>query len=531
MAIFSSMNYFGVSSDFALSDVEDFPLQDYRENYDAIAELETWYTGAALDTTVKNKSSEDQFPVRPNPIRNASTKHSAALFGEHSDSGDVPPVRVRVKPMFEDRSDETEEIEKKLQFVLSENNFGATMIEAGHKSQYQGGAIFRVGYDPDNPLLESKITLSSIDAKDFIGYADKGNPWILREAWFVKQITASEAKAYGVEVPDNYAWYIEHWTKTDFYVRINDTPIVITANGEEQLSEGPNPFGIVPFVYIPHAPRKASGLYGESITTDGVKTLIRELSARISDSGDAVSEEVHNYAVMSNVRGAPRIVDSIPGLRIIDTGSTQALVNGDAKPELDMLKRTSLSSSMLDLVDELYKLLRRELYHPAVADGEDEGSQRSSATLYTRMWHLTSHIKMERTYWTSGIRTLAKFILMIMGMYKLLGIPVDAHKFRIGVQWSSTLPRDRTELINELAVRASNNLGSLQTLLEAVGDVDDVEAEVEEIIEWLKEIAELNAIGYGNQQQGGAPGQGKPFSPKTNTQTRPPSKKAGGSNE
>lgn len=524
MAIFPIQGYEGVSGDFALADIEGFPLHDYREQYDKIIELETWFDGTALDTTVKNKQADDQFPVRPNPVRNASTKHNAALFGEHNDTGDVPPIRIRIRPALEDRSDEAESIERTLHYVFVENNFGSSVVEAGHASQYQGGAVFRVGYNPDDPELTTGITISNVDAKHFIGYADKGNPWSLREAWLVKQINAEEAKAYGVEVPDNYAWYIEHWTKKDYYVRINNVPVPVIVDGQEYASEGENPFGIVPFVYIPHPPRSRAGIYGESIVTDSVRTLIRELAARISDTGDAVSDEVHNYAVQSNVRGSPRVLDSVEGLKIIDIGSNQALVNGDAEPKLKMLERTQLSQPMLDLVSALYVLLRRELYHPAVADGEDEGSQRSSATLYTRMWHLTSHIKFERSYWTAGLRTLAKYVIIIMSKYGIMGISKEALKFRIGIQWASTLPRDRTELINELAVRASNNLGSIQTLLEAVGDVDDTEEEQREIEEWLKTIAELSAVGYGNQQ-GGNPS--TPGAPKSPSQTKPPSKSGG----
>jgi len=41
---------------------------------------------------------------------------------------------------------------------------------------------------------------------------------------------------------------------------------------------------------------------------------------------------------------------------------------------------------------------RRDTSTPAVADGEDEGSQRSAATPDHRMWPLVSHINTERVF-------------------------------------------------------------------------------------------------------------------------------------
>jgi hypothetical protein len=65
---------------------------------------------------------------------------------------------------------------------------------------------------------------------------------------------------------------------------------------------------------------------------------------------------------------------------------------------------------------------RKETKHPAVADGEDEGSQRSAATLTVRMWPLISHVELERINWTTGLTKLAFIILTFYSKKGLEGI-------------------------------------------------------------------------------------------------------------
>jgi len=84
---------------------------------------------------------------------------------------------------------------------------------------------------------------------------------------------------------------------------------------------------------------------------------------------------------------------------------------------------------MIDNVHELLAHFRREVSVPAVAYGEDEGSQRSSLTLVTRMWPLVSHVKMERSFWTTGLHVLNNMILKMNGTEKrLVGLPKSTYR-------------------------------------------------------------------------------------------------------
>jgi hypothetical protein len=53
------------------------------------------------------------------------------------------------------------------------------------------------------------------------------------------------------------------------------------------------------------------------------------------------------------------------------------------------------------------------------------------------------------------------------------------------------LPRDREVLAQELGIRAANKLGSLEHLIEVLGDVQDPSAEVKKIMAEQNELAEI----------------------------------------
>lgn len=141
------------------------------------------------------------------------------------------------------------------------------------------------------------------------------------------------------------------------------------------------------------------------------------------------------------------------------------------------------SQTMLDFTADLLKAYRREVDHPAVADGEDEGSQRSALTLTTRMWPLTSHIETERTWWTVGICGLLKIVLTMLAKLKRENIIEEHAQEEFIIHWSPILPRDKESLVNEASVRAPNKLGSKRHIMSLFDDITDPEEQLDEIRE------------------------------------------------
>lgn len=454
-------------------------------------ELEQWFSGEALNEFIEAAKNQKvaKYPIRVNPPYGFVLKHAYALFGDFPDEIDGPLVDPYVKTNDGEVNDNTKRLSNVLYQMWTENNGGALQIENGIMSQIYGGCIFRLAWDPLNPLLTTKIRIETIRPYEFIAIPRDGDFWTLNEAWIVKKISARTAKQqYGVEISTSDAYYIEHWLPNQYEITVNDSPIGITYGDEIFKIGGENPFGFVPMVYIPHVRHK--NFYGDSMIQEAIKGLTREYNARLADGGDAVSEDTHQIGVMSNVRGTPSIIEPIPGLRLLNIGSNQQLVGSDVEPKIDFPVKQKATESVIKLSELLYDQLRREAFVPAVAEGEDEGSQRSSVTLTTRMYPLVSHIKQERALWSTGLRVLHRMAFSMMAIKGVMDITDNDTKMRFTSKWYPVLPRDREQIVNELSVRAANHIGSPEHLLYLAGDIDNIDQQMEQIKEWITFLEE-----------------------------------------
>jgi hypothetical protein len=142
--------------------------------------------------------------------------------------------------------------------------------------------------------------------------------------------------------------------------------------------------------------------------------------------------------------------------------------------------------------------LRRDCFVPPVADGEDEGSQRSALTLAFRMWPLTSHVRAERNYWSEGLNLVNEMILMILDAKNPMRVSTDGvdtsllkiNQTHLGhlkrQEWAPMIPRDREALVNELILRSGANHISLESALGSYGDIDDIQEEIKRIVAWME---------------------------------------------
>lgn len=470
-------------SPFNLQTLEGFPYNTWTAQNEIYTDYENWYRGVPLSEKITDPNTNkqvDKYPIKINPLKGTAETHTAVLFGTAVESLHFGTIPVRFKA---DSDKEQEELAKKIQDALlnvfEENNGGALFIQNGITSQYMGGCIFWVSWRPDL----NKLQISAPSPREVVIIPNGTDYWTSREAWLVREITKLDALGFGFQDADfinhQQFYYIEHWTADTYSVQINDKYITL---GETLMRNVPNPFGIVPCVYIPHI--RDRGFYGASIVTESVKGIIREMNLRWADIGDAVSEDSHGILAARNIRSSIKTLKvAADGRPIIDLGSRTGIGSSEGDPDLFAVTTNSASDPMMKLADSLYDLYRVEAKHPAVADGKDEGSQRSSLTLTTRMWPLVSHAELERIFWTVGLKTLAKMLLQMMEIKGLYEITKEALDVRLIIEWTTMLPRDREALVNEAAVRASNKLGSQYHLIEMLGDVPDVQEELDRIQE------------------------------------------------
>lgn len=479
------------------------------KNKRAYEELESWYSGVVLQEQLIDQETGkmvDRYPIQINPLRGTCLKHAAVLFGLTIDSmhlGGLPFSLVHDKPKKNKKKSKkagkdtestpdtkkkssevdgrAEEVIQILESVFENNNAGSMLIGNAITSQYLGGSVLAARWRPDL----DKIEITSPGPDEFFGIPDGTNYFRLKEAWIVREITYSEAKTYRPEIAETESkyYYTEQWTEKEYEIAVNG--ITVTVDGKPY--KGVNPFNVVPMVYIPHIRDK--GFLGKSLITNAVKGLIKEMNLRFADIGDAISDDAHGHLVARNIAGTMKVGSLADGRKFIDLGSSTGMTANES-PDMFAIKTTSASEPMLKFSAELDALYRREVDHPAVADGEDQGSQRSSLTLNTRMWPLVSHVELERSFWAVGIKSFLSILLTIL-MEKGKGITETDMDIKFAVKWPPMLPRDREVLVNEISIRSANELGSKKHLMGLFDDIENPEDMWEEIMKEKEEVSQM----------------------------------------
>jgi len=481
MSVTFATSVFSPISTFNLQDVEGFPYTAWMEQQIFYQEMEDWWKGVPLSAVIvdtKTGKTIEKFPIKINPIKGTCHKHAATVMGQGVDSIRFGGLPFQLLPdLKKNEKKKGEVITDAFKILFKDNAFGAAFLTNCINSQYLGGSVIAAKWLPQ----DTRIEISTPSPKEFIGIPDGTNYWRLREAWIVKEISMSDAIAYGyVRTPyedeKSKYYYIEHWAKKTYKIMINGK--VITFPDSTIKQEGENPFGVVPMVYIPHI--RTNGFIGDSIITETIKGVIRELNLRMADIGDAVSDDSHGYVAVRNIRGNIKPITVGDNRPVLDLGGGTGIGN-EAQPDMFSIMTKSASETMNKFAEELYKIYRREANHPAVADGEDEGSQRSSLTLAVRMAPLVAEADFERLYFTQGLMEMARFLLIMMADKKLYNITADMIETNFIIQWQPMLPRDREALTTEAAVRSKNKLGSNEHIMGLFGDIQDVEEEMDKI--------------------------------------------------
>jgi hypothetical protein len=478
---FIATTYSFANPSFELRDLSGFPYNEYAGKQGEYEELAKWFSGEALEETQEQgDKAVEIYPLKVNPIRTSCLKHAYALFGEFPDDITSALVLPRVIRDQDQDTEVADDVEDALEDIWYKSNGSAIQMEAGVLSQIYGGAVFKVAWYAD----EGDIKIEKIHPKTFIAIPYENDYFRLKKAWVIRQIDRETAKEYGVILDTEKGWYIEYWTEDEYEITINSEPVVYNILEQRQVAKGANPFGFVPFVYIPH--QRSGEFWGDPLITESAIGITKEINLRKADAGDATSDQSHGILVMRNVKGSPQLRKLANGQQVIDLGVSQTVTGGDLQPDLFAVTRSEMTESVMKLTASLSDEIRRDTFVPAVAEGEDEGSQRSAATLVMRMWPLTSHVKSERAYWNAGLNVIHNMVLSMMKKKSLYNIETKHINAKLRSKWHPTLPRDRQAFMEELVARMGVQLGSPEHLLSLAGDVEDIELVMEEMREWLK---------------------------------------------
>ena len=489
---------------FSLASIPGFPYDIYSNQLSVYLEQESWWKGYALENQASESGKTvDLYPLKLNPIISTVLKHVYILFGEVIDDG-RPLVIPNVIP--DDQSNEldkkrAEVAESALNHVWWENNGRSLMFENGLLSQIYGGCVFRASFVPwewskYGGWRRIPIRIERIHPKSFIGRPSSGDMFRLKEGWVVSDMPLEEARKWGYTGYDDNPTFVEYWSEDEHKTWINNTEVSFPlpkpdyAEGLNleglDIFNGINPFGFVPIVYVPHI--RAGAFHGIN-AFDHLKGLIREINLRFADYGDAVNDDSHIPLVMRNVNGSPQVRRIGDGLKVVDIGSSGSISGAAEEPDIFEAHKSRSSTSMESLLDELIDQYRRDSFVPAVAEGEDEGSQRSGLTLATRFWPLTSHAGIERMFFSAGMDVFNSYLLRMMANKGVEEISDIHTRMRMKQTWAPMLPRDREADVQEWALRAQNNIGSIEHLMDLTRDIEDIPEEREKALKWIKDVA------------------------------------------
>jgi hypothetical protein len=499
-----------------------FPYARWSYQSAKYAEYWQWFTGEVWneETEVRDSNGRVQkvlkYPLQINHSKTTCMKHNYVLFGEVQDTyRPLVPVRVtpRRKPGSEKVSDDVrrraEELEDFINRVWMLNNGRALQQEGGLIQQFLGGIVYRVSWAPYDESLEYGIRIEMVLPDFFLPVWDTARPDHLLEAWVVWRMPAREAfLKYGISNLDSMSpLYVEHWTEHEYSITVGGKPVTMKydmGDGtfmEIRHDQRENPFGFVPFVYIPR--ERAGSFYGLSLLDD-LMGASKEYNARLSDLGDIVHDRADRAVFAKNLTGPIKSQDLGNGRRVYNIGSAPP---GGNDPDVFAVDVTNLPDKIADYPILILKQINRDTFVPPVAEGEDEGSQRSALTLSFRMWPLTSKIRSVRTYWTTGLLNFNRMIAKIAIMKGVGGITEEHLKdVDISMDWSPMIPRDREAEVNELIMAKESDMLSPVSGIRILNQVDDADDEYDRIKEFNEWKAKTEAMARPQPAFGGQTG-------------------------
>ncbi len=508
-------------------------VSEWRQQLALYDQYWAWMDGKVWDqvdryfVSQKGQDLPLLFPLQLNPIYTAALIHRNALFGEAADTGNpmVQPIAIP-KNKYGDGDEgitvtpqarvDARLVTDLLERIWYQSNSRASMLDAGFISQALGGTVFKVSYEPYNTFLDPAypVAFREIEPEFFLPVYGMYDRWNLIEARIGRMIDAYEAKRiYNVETPQRRVLYLETWSRNKLKVTVDNKPASVQRDGTWFPLSHEHNNGFVPVVYIPH--EVIGQFYGVPIVHQ-IGNLVKEFNGRAADIGDAVRNSIERMYILTNADANELKIKHLEsGIKVMATGKEMA---GTQAKRVEHVAPPDLPQGTMDYL----KFLRDSIWHgsstPAVAYGEDEGSQRSALTLAFRMWPLTAHIRGERSLWTEGLRVLGNMALKILakkqdgeGAYKNVaeGTPFKVTDKHLGhilkMDWAPMIPRDRESEVNQLILRHQDEQLSTRMSLEKQGDIDDVDAELREIADEREEKAKIEAK-YAVQIKGaGAP--------------------------
>ncbi|MCB2146587.1 MAG: phage portal protein [Deltaproteobacteria bacterium] len=456
-----------VSGDLRMFWENEFSI---RENY------ARYFDGVIFKERVDQEVNiEDEvllYPVGLNLVKMLCIAQADGLFGEWEES--IFNFEVR----REDTATEPAKAAIKLLSSIMENsNANAMFWEAALDREVYGGVPLKV--TPDLKKT-GHIKWSRVPIQSFFPVYDPDDPDELLEVYVIIPMTKDQARAkYGYTGSTEIPIRVEHWTK-EFYTNELDG-IRIDAYS------GINPWGFVPFVYIPRL--RTRSYFGDSLTEE-IIPVQDELNMRMGDLSEAINYNTHPIKWGYNLPAKFNADNySIGSNSFWDLGR---VLGGSEPPKVGLLQADkAIPDGAFEYLNFIYDWGRVSAFSPPVVFGmEDGGGQRSGATIELRMWSYVKSLRRSRAYMTNGIKKLAWMSAMILKQKKLEDVPSRALDCILsgGVVpvLPEIMPRDHQAIVDEVVKLLSLEYPGI-SIYTAQKKLGNGAGEVDRIKEMLKD--------------------------------------------
>jgi hypothetical protein len=248
---------------------------------------------------------------------------------------------------------------------------------------------------------------------------------------------------------------VETWTERGFRLAVDGRVV----------RDGPNPYGVIPFVHVPNLPAP-NEFWGRSDLVD-VIPLNRELNERMSDQADVIRYHADPPVVFRGVEDHDAIT--------VGPGSVWDLPR-DA--DVKLLEWHGQPVAVQDHINQVLRALYETSETPRTAFG-DSGRVLSGVALETELRPLIQKTLRKRVLWTAALRRRARLVWRVAEAVGLAP-PGAFAGLRPRIVWPSMMPQDDTQDVRNNVALVAAGLRSRRTALDALG-TESPEAELARI--------------------------------------------------
>ncbi|NJL73683.1 MAG: hypothetical protein HC892_00280 [Saprospiraceae bacterium] len=405
-----------------------FPIPEWSEQVARYTRYWDFFTGEVL-TGVKGFTAQKEpiyyFPLKVNIVFDYVIKHAAMLIGEELTEDHKPYISTTYTPRtFASGREPTEEA-KMLATTLT-NVVNTVWHESGGRTQqfegailslFLGGTVYRIRWSPWLKNRTIPISVSVLPPDYFFPVFRDDDYYRLSECYVAYRIPS---RSIANDMPMSamntatYSIYIEHWTEDRYSIYIDGQPMRRDGVIYENLH---NPFGEVPYVYIPNI--RVGTPYGMSVV-DLLDGITFEYNSALKHQGDFIRRALNLKRYGTDIRQTPSKLSLGDNLSIISLGSTLPPYNKE--PKVWTEQPPDLPQGLAEYPEKVFSQAQKTGSVPDTAYGDLGGSQRSFLAVSQSLFPMTSLARERRAYWNDGMDRIA-YIISKMAQVKQSVIP------------------------------------------------------------------------------------------------------------